>query len=74
VQDQANGEAGGITLSGGVAVALPSAGMTAERLYAAADRALYRAKNLGRNRIEVDPGTPGGEVLPGDMAPMSAGH
>jgi diguanylate cyclase (GGDEF)-like protein len=74
VQDQPNGEAGGITLSGGVAVALPSASMTAERLYAAADRALYRAKNLGRNRIEVDPGTPGGEVLPGDMAPMSAGH
>ena len=54
VQEQAHADAVRITLSGGVAVALPGTGVSAEQLYAAADRALYRAKNLGRNRIEVD--------------------
>lgn len=41
-----------ITLSGGIAVSDPGRESTAEQLYALADDALYRAKRLGRNRIE----------------------
>jgi len=40
-----------ITMSGGVAIAC--AGDTVESLLAGADTALYRAKNTGRNRIEL---------------------
>ena len=39
------------TISFGIA-SYPSHGKTAERLIAAADQALYTAKNLGRNRVE----------------------
>lgn len=41
-----------ITLSGGIAVAEPGRPLSAEELYAQADESLYRAKRLGRNRIE----------------------
>jgi diguanylate cyclase (GGDEF)-like protein len=41
----------GITMSGGVAIA--RAGDTIESLLGAADAALYRAKDTGRNRIEL---------------------
>jgi len=41
----------GITLSLGVATAEPGSSGTAEQLIAAADRALYQAKQLGRDRV-----------------------
>ena len=41
-----------VTVSGGVAIRRD--GQTFEMLYAAADRALYAAKNAGRNRILID--------------------
>lgn len=39
------------TVSAGIATAKP--GATLDSLYAEADRALYRAKQLGRNRVEI---------------------
>lgn len=42
-----------VTVSVGVATVLPGQGATPESLIAAADRALYHAKNSGRNRIEA---------------------
>lgn len=51
-----------ITLSIGVASACPAQrddrdlGELAEKLIAAADQALYRAKSAGRNRVEITPG------------------
>ena len=44
-----------LTVSVGVASA-PVSGGSATELFAAADRALYRAKRLGRNRVLVDDG------------------
>ncbi len=42
---------GGVTISGGVAT-YPEDGNTAEELFAAADAALYAAKQAGRNRVQ----------------------
>jgi diguanylate cyclase (GGDEF)-like protein len=50
----------GLTISLGVAT-YPQHGTSMQTLISAADKALYRAKNLGRNRVEVaqkDPSTP----------------
>ncbi|MBR0647740.1 sensor domain-containing diguanylate cyclase [Plastoroseomonas hellenica] len=42
-----------VTVSVGVATAIPSADVGEESLLAAADAALYRAKRMGRNRVAV---------------------
>ncbi|MFZ4289824.1 diguanylate cyclase domain-containing protein [Variovorax sp. HJSM1_2] len=42
-----------VTLSMGIASAMPDPSFTAEALIEAADSALYRAKNHGRNRVEL---------------------
>lgn len=44
-----------ITVSIGVATHLPATHDLPEPLFHAADRALYRAKKLGRNRVEFEP-------------------
>jgi diguanylate cyclase (GGDEF)-like protein len=55
-----------LTVSVGVASA-SAPGVQAQELFAAADRALYRAKRLGRNRVLADDGKkrkPEGRALP----------
>jgi diguanylate cyclase (GGDEF)-like protein len=42
-----------LTVSAGIAVALPGQEMSAERLYGRADQSLYEAKRCGRNRTEL---------------------
>jgi diguanylate cyclase (GGDEF)-like protein/PAS domain S-box-containing protein len=44
---------GGITMSAGIAV-YPQSGMLAEQLIATADKALYKAKEQGRDRVVMD--------------------
>ena len=41
-----------VTVSIGVACCEPTAGQPVTDLFEAADRALYRAKDAGRNRVE----------------------
>lgn len=43
-----------VTISVGIATQTPSSGDTPEALVGSADNALYRAKERGRNRVEVD--------------------
>ena len=40
-----------VSLSGGVAVLFPKLDITAQQLIEPADRALYQAKQMGRNRM-----------------------
>jgi diguanylate cyclase (GGDEF)-like protein len=42
-----------VTISVGLVSLVPQGGMTPGPLIEAADQALYRAKNAGRNRVEV---------------------
>jgi diguanylate cyclase (GGDEF)-like protein len=49
-----------ITVSAGLAVALPELPISADRLYGRADRALYEAKHAGRNRVETYAGAESG--------------
>lgn len=51
----ASGAAGCVTLSIGVAAMRVEAGTDSAVLVAAADAALYRAKSLGRDRVEIAP-------------------
>ncbi len=65
-----------LTLSAGIAT-LPDHGLTGEELLNAADAALYRAKNEGRDRLVIaDPLTlpegPGEETVPGDGSQSAA--
>ena len=57
-----------LTVSAGVVVAASDSGLSADRLYMLADRALYRAKDLGRNRVHV-----GEEQLPLELLATVAG-
>jgi diguanylate cyclase (GGDEF)-like protein len=49
-----------VTVSAGVAVALPDRVISADRLYGRADRALYEAKHAGRNRVQTCAGAESG--------------
>jgi diguanylate cyclase (GGDEF)-like protein len=52
--DPGSRESGEVTVSQGVATAWPSRKGASNSLMLAADRALYRAKEAGRNRIETE--------------------
>ncbi len=60
------GERFGMTVSIGVVVAASDSGLTDNRVYMKADRALYRAKGQGRNRVVL------GGVEP--LAPVAPPH
>ncbi|MET0519745.1 MAG: GGDEF domain-containing protein [Burkholderiaceae bacterium] len=51
-----------LTVSIGVAVAQPDRALSADALYMQADRALYRAKAGGRNRVQLGEGGGGGDT------------
>jgi len=53
----------GLTISLGVAT-YPQHGTSMQTLISAADKALYRAKNLGRNRVEVAQKDPSTSTIP----------
>lgn len=56
-------EVGCVTASCGVAAMIPTSGLNADDLVASADRALYAAKNSGRNCVRVATETPGASWL-----------
>jgi diguanylate cyclase (GGDEF)-like protein len=62
-------ENSGVSLSIGIASLQAARDLPLETLVCSADEALYRAKRLGRNRVEVqpviDPEIPAGSPLPG---------
>lgn len=53
-----------VTVSIGLAYAKPETALSTSRLLNAADKALYRAKNQGRNRVEFEPLTPSSIASP----------
>ncbi len=53
VRSPESGETFRVTVSAGVVVAASDSGLTASRLYMLADKELYRAKELGRNRVQL---------------------
>lgn len=53
IPHRASGVSDRLTLSVGVATVTPQRGMSPHSLIETADRALYRAKHAGRNRIEI---------------------
>jgi len=53
-----DGRSFGMTVSAGLVVAASDSGLSADRVYAKADKALYQAKHAGRNRIERSPVSP----------------
>ncbi len=54
-----------LTISAGIATYPSHPGIdSAEALVQAADRALYRAKQAGKDRVVADDGTPPGQVIP----------
>lgn len=55
IPHEASRIAGTVTMSIGVCTLTPGRGQFSQRLVAAADQALYRAKAGGRNRIEIAP-------------------
>ena len=61
IPNQNSPVSGYVTVSIGVAVVTPSFGVSPEDFFAAADEALYSAKQSGRNRVEaagpVEPNT-----------------
>ena len=57
-----------VSISGGIAVFDPRASTTAGQLIAAADKALFQAKSLGRNRIEFRRRRSEGSPSPADAA------
>ena len=57
------------TVSGGVATAQPHS--TLDSLYAAADQALYKAKQLGRNRVEIADDAPSTAGQENDLASVA---